>query len=85
MAFAEARIDVFGVCRRGRFRNVDEGGRRSWRFGDEPAFHQSIRRGRGRLDDMAADAPEDGFGLFARAVNGAEGGKMAKILGGEKV
>jgi len=29
------------------------------------------------------NAPEDGFALFARAVNGAE--KMAKILGGEKV
>src|SRR5467141_1200282 len=35
------------------------------------------------VDELAADAPEDGFALFACAVNGAE--KMAKIFGGEKV
>jgi len=85
LAFAEARIDVFGgVAGEGDFEIVDE--RRAVHGDSEtkPRFIRSIRTGpRPTFDDVAADAPEDGFALFARAVNGAE--KMAKILGGEKV
>jgi len=85
LAFTEACFDVFGgVAGQGDFEIVDE--RRSVHgdSGDEAAFHQIDQDGtEADFDDVAADAPEDGFALFARAVNGSE--KMAEIFGGEDV
>jgi len=85
LAFAEAGFDVFGsVAGESDFEIVDEGGAVHGDAGDEPSFHQVDQDGtEADFDDMAAEAPEDGFALFARAVDCTE--EMAEIFGGENV
>ena len=85
MAGTEVGLHIFGgVAGQRDFEIVDE---RSAIHGDsrnKTAFHQIDQDGaEADFDDVAADAPEDGFALFARAVNGSE--KMAEIFGGEDI
>ena len=74
LAIAEAGFDVFGsVSRQRDFEIVDEGGAVHRYARNESAFHQVDQdRTETNLDNVAADAPENGTALFARAVNGGE-------------
>src|SRR4030088_1781506 len=85
LAFADSGFNVFGSISGERdFEIVDERRAIHGDSGNEAAFHQIDQDGaEADFDDVAADAPEDGFALFARAVNGSE--KMAEIFGGEDV
>src|SRR6266852_9622403 len=83
LAFADAGFDVFGsVAGEGDFEIVDERGAVHGDSGNEAAFHEvDENRAEPDFDDVASDAPKDGFAPFARAVDRGE--ELAKIFGGE--
>ena len=80
MALAEPGFDVFGsISRKGDFKIVDERCAVHRDSSDEAALHQIDQdRTEADLNDVSADAPEDGSALFARNVNRAE--EIAKIF-----
>src|SRR5712692_1071944 len=85
LAFADAGFDVFGsVAGEGDFEIVDERGAVHGDSGNEAAFHEvDENRAEPDFDDVASDAPKDGFAPFARAVDRGE--ELAKIFGGENI
>ena len=84
-AGAETGFDVFGsVTGEGDFEIVDERGAVHGQRGDEAAAHEiDQQRAEADLDDVAADAPENGFALLAGLVDGSE--EVAEVSGGEEV
>src|ERR1700730_2237549 len=84
-AFAEAGFDVFrSVAGKSDFKVMDERGAIHGDAGDEAALHEIDQdRAEADLDDVAADAPQNGPTLFAGGVDGAE--EPAKIFSGEDV
>src|SRR5579863_7822991 len=85
LAAAEARFDVLGsVSRESDLEIVDQRGAVHGDAGDEPALHEVDENGaETHLDNVTAEAPEDGLALFARSMDGAE--KLAEIFAGENV
>ncbi len=85
LARAETGFDVFGsVAGERDLEVVDQRRAVHGDSGDEAALHQIDQDGaKADFDDVAADAPENGSALFARAVDCAE--EMAEIVGGEDV
>src|SRR5882762_1446123 len=84
-AGAETGFDVFGsVADEGDFEVVDEGGAVHGEGGDEAAAHEiDEQRAEADFDDVAADAPENGFALLAGLVDGGE--EIAEVSSGEEV
>ena len=71
---SQTGFDIFGsVANQRDFEIVDEGGAVHGERGDEAAAHEVDEDGtEANLDDVAADAPENGFALLAGLVNGGE-------------
>src|SRR5216683_2139596 len=83
LARAETGFDVFGsVAGERDLEVVDQRRTVHGDSGDETSLHQIDQDGTETdFDDVAADAPENGSALYARAVDGGE--EMAEIIGGE--
>ena len=82
---SQTGFDIFGsVAGEGDFEIVDERGAVHCERGDEAAAHEiDEERAEAGFDYMAADAPEDGFALLARLMNGSK--EVAEVGGGEEV
>src|SRR5579884_354999 len=81
LAGAEPGFDVFGGAAGERdFEVMDEGGAVHGNTGDEAAAHEFHENGADAgLDDVTADAPENGFALFFCLVNcGGDGAEIAR-------
>ena len=83
LAFAEAGLDIFGgATGHSDFEIVDERGAVHGDGGNETFVHQvNQNRSEADLDDVTADAPEDGAFALVRRLNGS--GKFAKVLSRE--
>src|SRR5229473_5869354 len=81
----ESGFDLFGsVADEGDFKIVDERGAVHGEGGDETAAHKVDEdRAEADFDDVAADAPENGFALLAGLVDGGE--EIAEVSSGEEV
>ena len=85
LAFAKASFHVFGrVARERDLKIMDKRRAVHGDAGNQASFHQIDQNGtEADLNDVATDAPENGFALFARAVDCGE--EIAKIFGSKNV